>query len=263
MKIYKHDLMNLDHELNHSTPGDKMKQFFTLIELLVVIAIIAILASLLLPALNNARERARAAYCLSNAKQIGVAMVNYVDSNRDFYTPTGATGSYGSKWWTRNLIDDYGVGQKSMLCPSGVGHYIADTAFDYGININHIATSNRYPGGDAKLPAKITQIRRPSETILFVDSAQTKSVSKVWADRYVIDTVTSRIRGYVYIFDAYPVVANSYEPLARHFGGFNIGWVDGHASFQLASDRDPAVTYQRLGSLAQPTNSDASKWDRY
>ena len=58
----------------------QMKRFFTLIELLVVITIVAILASLLLPALSSARERGKRTACLGSVKQIGVCLTMYADS---------------------------------------------------------------------------------------------------------------------------------------------------------------------------------------
>ena len=88
-----------------------MKKQFTLIELLVVIAIIAILAAMLLPALSAARERARAASCLSNIKQLGLAAFMYVGDNNG-QLPAGASYEGVGCWY--DVLPDYiGGNQKA------------------------------------------------------------------------------------------------------------------------------------------------------
>ena len=87
----------------------RKRRGFTLVELLVVIAIIGILIALLLPAVQAAREAARALQCKSNMKQIGVALHNYNAAIRAF--PPAGIG-YG---WCSGTTDDYVLNAKGLL----------------------------------------------------------------------------------------------------------------------------------------------------
>ena len=96
---------------NRSVTKNK-KSGFTLIELLVVIAIIAILAAILLPALQKARMRGYLSNCTNNLKQITFASLNYADSNDDYYMPALYDGSF----WVIRMIESKLLSPGSFYC---------------------------------------------------------------------------------------------------------------------------------------------------
>ena len=100
------------------------KRSFTLIELLVVIAIIAILASMLLPALQQARNRAKQTTCVNNLGQIGKAASFYGDDNADFPMPWRSKPTSGSTVWCKGLINGY-LPAADPFAPVGGAQWVA------------------------------------------------------------------------------------------------------------------------------------------
>ena len=96
-------------------PAPRKKRRFTLIELLIVIAIIAILASMLLPALNKAQDRGKAARCSSNLRQVMQGGILYANDNKD-----GLLSKWDDIWWASLLLSKRYVAEKVLFCSDTV-----------------------------------------------------------------------------------------------------------------------------------------------
>ncbi len=162
-----------------------MEKRFTLIELLVVIAIIAILAAMLLPALNQARERARMISCASNVKQLGVGATLYGSDSLD-YIPLGETNvNWGGDQFTRffhqRLAPHLGMAVKVFNCPSagadeGRPSWLQTDPAVYKVNgnVSHltygsIASVSGVVGYGSWLPRKFANYKNPSTTAHIMD----------------------------------------------------------------------------------------------